>query len=172
MIYLTNILRAVFRPHKLWSRVVVNGQTYVTAPGETGTFTRNMACPFCRKPMTRSDRKEDWHVDHTGHAQYSCTNDQCSQKPRYRRVDVLETAHSAQDQSRAEKQAQEHESWLRLVAMENRLTLYLRDKYKGHFRGQFPDIAEIAIYIISGGKDGTVTNPLSGRDPQPDTKGE
>jgi hypothetical protein len=112
--------------------------------------------------MKRSDRKEDWHVDPTGNAQYSCTNDQCGQRPRYRRVDVLERAMDAQDQSRAEKQAQEHESWERLVAMENRLTLYLRDKYRGYFRGQFPDVAEIAIYVISSGRDGKVTNPISG----------
>jgi hypothetical protein len=77
-------------------------------------------------------------------------------------VDVLERAMDAQDQSRAEKQAQEHESWERLVAMENLLTLYLRDKYRGYFRGQFPDVAEIAIYVISSGRDGKVTNPISG----------
>lgn len=164
MTYLTNILRAVFQPQKLRVSIESIGSgTHLLYVAPGGSYQLGgMRCPVCQIHMKRSDRKEDWHVDPTGNAQYSCTNDQCGQRPRYRRVDVLERAMDAQDQSRAEKQAQEHESWERLVAMENRLTLYLRDKYRGYFRGQFPDVAEIAIYVISSGRDGKVTNPISG----------
>lgn len=130
----------------------------------TRLSTPAMRCPSCNQAMRRSDRKEDWHIDPSGYGQYSCDNLQCPERPRYRRVDVLEKAAMDQDQSREDKRVQEHRAYLEMNEVVNRLTLYLRNRYKGHFRGQFPNVAEIAIFIISGGKDGKVTKPLVGPD--------
>jgi hypothetical protein len=66
----------------------------------------------------------------------------------------------ANEQSRADKQAQEHIAFEQLTELENRLTIWMREKYPGHFRGQFPNVAEIAIYVMSGGKEGKVTGGL------------
>jgi predicted RNA-binding Zn-ribbon protein involved in translation (DUF1610 family) len=152
-------LLALFHPVGLLGTVILDSSLYTVAPGQElklKSRSVRMCCPECGESMYRSDRKEDWHIDKSGFAQFSCKNPDCGERPRYRRVDVLTKAMEANEQSRVDKLAQEHIAFEQLTELENRLTIWIREQYPDYLRGQFPNVAEIAIYVMSGGKEGKV----------------
>lgn len=117
-----------------------------------------MRCPVCLTPMVKSDRREELHVDPSGHGLYVCPNADCEGVDRegiiYRRVTkgvddrrlvVLTAAQETNSQQLQQFRVQNE----RL----NELTVWLRNYYPQHMHGQFKDSIDIAIYVMSKGKD-------------------
>ena len=117
-----------------------------------------MRCPVCGSRMTPSQSKEEIFVDPSGHGVYVCHGRNCpgagNEPMVYRRVmqgveQRKSDAQLAAEQTHTEQLALAQHQNARL----NELTSWLRDKYPGYFRGQFRDQIDIAIFVMTGGKD-------------------
>jgi hypothetical protein len=121
-------------------------------------FRVPMRCPVCMNPMRAMDSKEERHVDPSGHGVYVCMHGGCpgagNEPLVYRRVlrgvqQRQESIATATEQTRA-TQLQDHRVQTERV---NELTIWLRSHYPGYLQGQFKDVIDIAIFVMSHGKD-------------------
>lgn len=117
-----------------------------------------MRCPICRHRLEAQQTKEEIHVDPSGHGVYVCRNPRCQgirgERVVYRRI--MEEVEERREQVREAAQetvGAKLRDHYRLNERMNELTRWLRDRYPGYFRGQFKDQVDIAIYVMSKGKD-------------------
>jgi len=123
-----------------------------------------MRCPVCgdrMKPWSTSQTgptKEERFVDPSGHGVYLCHNMDCpgagNEPLVYRRVlSGVEDRRDAISRATDETRAEQLQQWRVQNERLNELTVWLRTRYPGYFRGQFKDQVDVAIYVMSKGKD-------------------
>ena len=115
------------------------------------TWEETPICPYCKAPMAEMGRENCFDgkvnlAEDPKHC-YRCRNEECAERPLYRRMDVEQGRVDEQRLAAEEARAQEHASFQMLNNEIKEITMWVRAN-RPEKLGSAPTFAEIVVSIM------------------------